>query len=115
MMTVEVQRTELTWPINGLAYVCLFMGPISAGPIIGIVQNDWRAGAIGFFGGIVITILGVWFDGKVLNPAIRKFQTQLQNPALRAAANVAAFSWAILLTGIAMLLPVVIVGISDVH
>jgi hypothetical protein len=101
---------NLRWPIDGLAYVVAFMGPLSAGPIVGVLAGDWRAVAIGLPVGIAITFLNAWLSDKFIDPWIARFQRPLQNGMPRALANIAAFAWAIVLCALSMLAPVAILG-----
>jgi len=101
---------NLPWPIDGLAYVAAFMGPLSLGPIIGVLVRDWRASAIGLLIGIGITFLNAWLSDKFLDPWIAKFQRPLQESILRLVANIVAFAWVFLLCALSMLAPVVVRG-----
>jgi hypothetical protein len=101
---------DLRWPIDGLAYVVAFMGPFCAGPIIGVIAQDWRASAIGLAMGIAITLLNAWLSDKFMDPWIARFQRPLQKGMPRALANIAAFAWAIMLCALSMLGPIAILG-----
>jgi hypothetical protein len=101
---------KLRWPINGLAYVAAFMGPFSAGPIVGILARDWRAVVIGLLVGIAITFVNGWLIGKFFEPWIKKFQGSLQKGTPKVLVNIAAFAWAIILCAIAMYSPFIIIG-----
>ena len=101
---------DLPWPIDGLAYVAAFMGPISAGPIIGALARDWRALVIGFLMGIAITLLNAWLSDRFLDPWIARFQRPLQKGMPRFLANLAAFAWAITLCALSMLAPIAVLG-----
>ena len=103
---------NLRWPIDGLAYVVAFMGPLSAGPIVGVITRDWRAIAIGLAMGIAITLLNAWLNDKFMDPWIARFQRPLQKGMPRALANIAAFAWAIVLCALSMLGPIAILGIT---
>jgi len=103
---------NLQWPIDGLAYLVLFMGPLSAGPIAGVLFGDWRAILIGLFGGIGITFLEVWLTAKLLEPLVAKYQNSLEKGMPKILANVAAFAWAIALTALSMMVPVLVLGKS---
>ena len=101
---------DLRWPISGLAYVAAFMGPLSAGPIIGALARDWRTLAIGLLMGIGITFLHAWLSDKFLDPWIARFQRPLQNGLPRILANIAAFAWAFTLSALSMLAPITVSG-----
>lgn len=101
---------NLPWPIDGLAYVVAFMGPISAGPILGMLTRDWRAFVIGSLTGVGITFLYAWLSDKFLDPWIARFQRPLQKGMLRILANIAAFSWGIILCALSMLAPITFLG-----
>ena len=103
---------DLPWPISGLAYVIAFMGPLSAGPIIGMLTRDWHAVGIGFLLGIGITFLNAWLSDRFLDAWIARFQKPLQNWLPRILVNVAAFTWAIGLSALSMFAPIAILGSS---
>ena len=100
----------LPWPIDGLAYVSAFMGPMSAGPIMGILARDWRAVAIGLLMGMGITFLNAWLSDRFLDPLIARFQRALQKGMPRVLVNIAAFAWAIALCAFSMLAPMAVLG-----
>ena len=106
--TAPRAERDLPWPITGLAYVAAFMGPLSAGPIIGALAGDWRALAIGLLMGIGITFLHGWLSDKFLDPWIARFQRPLQNGLPRILANIAAFAWAFTLSAFSMLAPITV-------
>jgi hypothetical protein len=85
---------DLKWPIHRLAYVAAFMGPLSAGPIIGALARDWPAAVIGLLMGIGITFLSASLSDRFLDPWISKFQRPLQKGMPQVLANIAAFAWA---------------------
>jgi hypothetical protein len=101
---------DLPWPITGLAYVTAFMGPLSAGPIIGMLTRDWRALVIGLLMGIGTAFLNAWLSDKFLDPWIVKFQKPLQKGVPRILANIAAFAWAITLCAFSILAPIAVLG-----
>ena len=109
---------NLRWPIHGLAYVAAFMGPLSAGPIVGILARDWHAIAIGLFAGIAITLFNTWLISKLFEPWIKRFQRSLQEGMPKVLVNIAAFAWAVILCAISMYSPFVILGntlVNEVH
>jgi len=108
--TASKADCDLLWPIDGLAYVAAFMGPISAGPIIGALARDWRALVIGLLMGISITFLNAWLSDRFLDPWIARFQRPLQKGIPRILANIAAFAWAITLCALSMLAPITLFG-----
>ena len=103
---------DLPWPINGLAYVIAFMGPLSAGPIIGMMTRDWHAVGIGFLLGIGITFLNAWLSDRFLDVWIARCQKPLQNVMPRIMINIAAFTWAIGLCALSMFAPIAILDSS---
>ena len=108
--TAPKAERDLPWPIDGLAYVAAFMGPLSAGPIIGALARDWRALVIGLLMGIGITFLNAWLSDRFLDPWIARFQRPLQRRMPWVLANIAAFAWAITLCALSMLAPVAVLG-----
>ncbi len=103
---------NLVWPIDGLSYVIAFLGPLSAGPIIGSITRDWRAVAVGFLSGVVIVFLNAWLSDKFVDSWIARFQGRLQKGAPRILANIVAFAWAIILCALSMFAPVAVLGSS---
>jgi hypothetical protein len=101
---------DLPWPIHGLAYVAAFIGPLSAGPIIGVLARDWHAFVIGLAMGIGIEFLNVWLIERFFEPWIARFQRPLQTGMPRILANTAAFAWAITLSALSMLAPITVLG-----
>ncbi len=108
--TAPKAERDLPWPINGLAYVAAFMGPLSAGPIIGALARDWRALVIGLLMGVAITFLNAWLSDRFFDPWIARFQRPLQRGMPRVLANIAAFAWAITLCALSMLAPMTVLG-----
>ena len=108
--TAPKAERDLPWPIDGLAYVAAFMGPLSAGPIIGALARDWRALVIGLLMGVAITFLNAWLSDRFFDPWIARFQRPLQRGMPRVLANIAAFAWAITLCALSMLAPMTVLG-----
>ncbi len=106
---------DLPWPVDGLAYVSTFMGPFSAGPIIGVISLDWRLAGIGFVMGICITFVAGLLSDYILDPLIVKFQRPLQKPVLRVLVNIVAFAFAIALCATAMLAPIAVLGLEEIR
>lgn len=101
---------NLPWPIHGLAYVSMFMGPLAAGPLVGMLARDWRAFAIGLLLGIAITFLHAWLSDRFLDPSIARFQRFLLKRLPCGLVNIVAFAWAIALSAVSVLSPVAILG-----
>src|SRR6187401_2836701 len=88
---------NLPWPIHGLAYISAFMGPPSAGPLIGALARDWLAAAVGLVMGIAVMLLGAWLSDRFVDPWIASLQRPLQKGMPRLLINIAAFVWAVAL------------------
>jgi hypothetical protein len=108
--TAPKAERDLPWPICGLACVAAFMGPLSAGPIVGALARDWRVAALGLLMGIGITFLNAMLSDRFFDPWIARFQSPLQKNLPRVLANVAAFAWAVTLCAVAMLAPLAVFG-----
>ena len=93
-----------------MAYVVAIMGPLSAGPVVGVLARDWRAFAIGLLAGIGITLLNAWMSDRFLDPLIAKFQRPLGRGMPLILTNIAAFAWAIALCALSMLAPITALG-----
>ena len=102
----------LPWPVTGLAYVAAFMGPLGAGPMVGMLALDWRAVVIGLLMGVAIMFLNGWFGDTFFDPVLARFQSALQKGAPRVLVNIAAFAWAIIWSAISILAPLAILGLS---
>lgn len=112
--TAPKADSDLPWPIDGYAYVIAFLGPMTAGPIIGVLTRDWLAAATGLVMGIGIMLLNAWLIDRFLDPWIARFQQPLQKGVPRVLANIAAFAWAIVMCAISMLAPIAaLIGIRD--
>ena len=98
----------LSWPIDGLSYVIAFMGPLSAGPIVGMITRDWGAIAIGILAGVGITLLNAWWSDRFVDPWIARHQERLQKAAPRLLTNIVAFTWAVILCALSMYAPIVV-------
>ena len=96
---------RLPWPIDGLAYVAMFMSPIAAGPLVGALTFHWGAAGVGLLIGICISCLNGWLTDRFIEPWIGRNQGLFQPRTCRVLANGAAFSWAFLLGGVSMFTP----------
>jgi hypothetical protein len=102
----------LTWPIHGLSYVIAFMGPLSAGPIVGMITRDWGAVAVGVLAGGGITFLHAWWSDRFVDPWIARYQDRLQKGAPRMFSNILAFVWAVILCALSMYAPIILLSNS---
>jgi hypothetical protein len=75
------------------ARTCRHMGPIAAGPLIGVASRHWPAAIIGFVLG-TMDLLNVWAVEKYVQKVIRRFQNSLLKPIPRVLLNIAALAWA---------------------
>lgn len=101
---------ELLWPIHGLAYVIAYIGPMSAGLIVGILLRNWRAALLGLATGMGIAILNTWLCDRFLERRIVAIQGRLQTGAPRVLVNLVAFAGAAALCALSMLAPIVLLG-----
>ena len=101
---------SLPWPVGGLAYVAMFMGPMSAGPFAGVVGRHWAAAVVGLLLGIGISLLNGLLMDRFLEPCIAKNQKHIYRGVARVFVNIIAFAWAFALSGLAMLAPFVLFG-----
>lgn len=108
--TAPQRDPSLRWPIHGLAYVAAFMGPLAAGPLIGLLTWDWLTIAVGLLMGIGITFLNAWLIDRFFDHRIAKYQRGLLKLGPRIVANIAAFGWALILSTLSALAPVLVLG-----
>ncbi|MDX9975676.1 MAG: hypothetical protein RBU21_22035 [FCB group bacterium] len=101
---------DLPWPIDGLAYVITFMGPMSAGLSVGAIVKDWKIALLGLLMGTAITYLNGWLCDKFLEPWVARHQQQLQSGAPRILINIVAFAWAIALCAFSIIAPFALLG-----
>lgn len=111
-LTAPKADPGLSWPIDGLSYVIAFMGPLSAGPIVGMITRDWGAVAIGMLAGVGITLLNAWWSDRFVDPWIGRHQERLQKVAPRILTNIVAFAWAVILCALSMCAPIVVLSNS---
>lgn len=104
------QANTSYWPIDGLAYVVAFTGPVAACLAVGVLTRDWRAFAVGIPAGIGITFLNAWLSDRFLDPLVAKFQRHLKNGIPWVLTNLAAFAWAIALSALSMFVPFLVLG-----
>lgn len=98
------------WPIDGLACVVAFTGPVAASLAVGVLTRDWRAFAVGIPAGIGITFLNAWLSDRFIDPLIAKFQRRLRDGIPWVLTNLAAFAWALALSALSMFVPFLILG-----
>ncbi len=77
---------------------------------MGAISRDWLAAVAGLLIGIGVAFLNAWVFDRFINPLISKFQCTLVSRARRVIINIAAFAWAFVLSGLAMLAPLIIFG-----
>ena len=100
------------WPIDGLAYVAAFMGPISGGPLSGMITGHWAIAGVGLLAGIIIALAHGWLSDRFFDPWIAGNQQYLLGLMPRVVVNIVAFSWAVLLSALAMFAPFALFGSS---
>ncbi len=98
------------WPIDGLAYVVAFTGPVAASLAVGVLARDWRVFAVGIPAGIGITLLNAWLSDRFFDPLVAKFQRQLKNGIPWVLTNLVAFAWVIALSALPMFVPFLVLG-----
>ena len=103
---------NLRWPISGLAYVAVFMGPISGGFFGRLLVPHLGGVMTGLWEGIGLAILSGWLNDRYLDPLIARNQRLFLRAAPRILAHIAAFAWALLISAVAMLAPFAVFGIS---
>jgi hypothetical protein len=109
---VDSIRCQMVWPVEGLAYVAMWMGPLFAGPIF--CGQMCRAGGwsvlfsllVGLAVGAAIMFGNGWMMHRIVEPWLEKHQARLLKKPAVIFVNIAAFVWAILITALAGLISI---------
>ena len=100
--TAPNYNQEIPWPIDGLAYVIAFMGPLCGAIVAGVLTMTWTGAFVGIAMGAAITLGNAWFSDTFIDRLIATYQVTLSRGMSRIFINIVAFSWAIGLCAIAM-------------
>lgn len=92
--TAPAYKEEIPWTVTGLAYTAAFMGPLSVGPVAGLITETWLGVLVGFIVGTAITLAHAWLTDSFIDQWIARFQTPLNRTKLRLGINIIAFGWA---------------------
>jgi len=109
---VECIQCHMVWPIDGLAYVTMWMAPPCAGLLFAGEMGPsggWRllfAILIGLPVGAAIMFGNIWLLDRIHRAWIEKHQVQLLKKPAVVLVNIAAFAWAFLITGLAALISI---------
>lgn len=107
--TAPTYDPTLPWPINGFAYVIMFMGPLGS---IGIGLQ--LGGAVGLAVGVVVASVLMLANALLFDYLVEPILGALQHGgcrrSLRAFTNVAGFAWAISLCALSMYATVVVLS-----
>jgi uncharacterized membrane protein len=93
---------DLPWPLYGFAYVIMNWGPISGGPIVGLVLGGYAGLAISLPVSAVIWLANAVLFDRFLHERIARLQKATSRLIPRVLVNVVAFAWAIGLTALTM-------------
>lgn len=100
--TAPHYKKEIPWPIDGLAYVVAFTGPLCGALTVGVLTKTWTGGLVGVTVGVVITLAHGWLSDTFFDPCVARFQVTLNRRVPWLLMNILAFSWAIALCAVAM-------------
>jgi len=100
--TAPAHDPDLPWPLSGMAYMIMFMGPLPGAFGAGLMVAGKVGFAIGFFIGMGITAAnGLLFDCYV-DSALVSLQAAARRPIARVLINIAGFLWAIAVCAFSM-------------
>ena len=109
---VDSIQCHMVWPIDGLAYVAMWMAP----PCAGLVFPSQVCPSVGW--GLLLGILiglpvgvgvmlgNMWFTNRIERAWIAEYQVQLLKKPAVILVNIAAFVWAFLISGLAALISI---------
>ena len=103
--------SQQRWPISGQVYVAMFMGPISGGLFGGIFAPHFGAMGIGLVVGLGVSFINALLFDRFVDSWVARNRKVFQRGMTSLLANVAGFSWAVLLSAVAMLAPFAAFGI----
>ena len=92
--TAPAYSDKVPWPIDGLAYVIAFFGPVCGGLVAGVTTRSWVGVLVGILVGITTTLLHGWLSDTFIDRWIGRFQAPLNRTMPRVCINIAGFSWA---------------------
>ena len=100
--TAPAHDPDLPWPLNGMAYMIMFMGPLPSAFGAGLMVAGKVGFAIGFFIGMGITAANCLLFDFYIDSAMVSLQVAARRPIARVLINVAGFLWAIALCAFSM-------------
>jgi hypothetical protein len=113
--TAPDSNKEIPWPIDGLAYVIAFGGPLPGGVGAGLYTGGWLGLAVGVVVGAGITFGHAWLSDAFIDRWIARFQVPLIRPLPRVLINIVAFVWAIALCALSIVATLTILLRIDVR
>ena len=100
----------MPWPLDGLAYVIMFMGPLVGGVDSGLIVAGGRGLLVGLaVGGLLLAANAIAFDSFV-ERALARLQRPCQRLSVRILTNILGFAWAIALCAAAVAITAMLVG-----
>ncbi len=100
--TAPAHDPDLPWPLNGMAYMIMFMGPLPGAFGAGLMVAGKVGFAIGFFIGMGITAANCLLFDCYVDSAMVSLQVVARRPIARVLINIAGFLWAIALCAFSM-------------
>ena len=112
--TAPNYNKDAPWPIDGLAYVVTWAGPLCGAMAAGILTMTWTGALVGVTIGTAMTLANGWLTDAFFDPLIAKFQVTLKRRMPWLVMNILAFSWAIGLCAAAMLATWAVLAAQDI-
>jgi hypothetical protein len=100
--TAPAHDLDLPWPLYGMAYVVMFMGPLPGSISVGLIVAGKVGFAIGFFIGMGITAANCLLFDCYVDSAMVRLQVVARRPIARVLINIAGFLWAVALCAFSM-------------
>ena len=99
----------MPWPIDGLAYTAMFMGPLTGGLVSGLITGSFVGILLGSLLGAGLSFGNAWVFDHYVEFWIAKRRARLGQGLPFVFINIAAFAWSILLSALAVFTPLFII------
>ena len=113
-LTAPADMNAIRWPVDGLAYVVAFFGPLGGGLGAGVVTRTWSGALVGLVVGSAVAFGHAWLSDTFIDRRLANAEAFLNRPLPRVFINVIAFAWAVALCAMSMLTTWAILSRMDV-